>query len=665
MAAPASQTESGSRHPASAWYDDVSPDVSIVVVNFNKGALTARCLDHLWRNTGGRRYEIIVVDNGSSEPELRILADLPGRFQLLPLPANHFFGEGNNIGVQAARGKYIVLLNNDAFVTADWLVPLITVMEQEPLAGGVGPQFRYPDGKLQEAGAFVDTNGRTIQRGRRYPLDDAELNRLSVVDYCSAACFLTSKEIFDRISGFDPAFELAYYEDVDLCLKIASLGLLVYYCPQSVIHHIENASAAAWSNTMTTAFELNRLKFVNRWAAYLNARAQGDDPPLPPVPRLRRTAAAGGPTRNAVFYTASDLTPNEADRYLLAAACAMDDSYRVYLATDARYSEYRLDYLVRDLALDLSGISAVSRADLEAIGPVDLFASVGERACPDLAGLGRRNFYFCHLRKPASGGDFDRDMLGTYERVFVASRFMLAALRHQLAKSPVDVSIELLPPPVSTGIEPTHSSARHPGPVRTINIGRFCAGDRDHRQDVLIECVRRLAGAGTQVELILAGPLRASVADVAHYHDLVRKAEGLPVRFYANAGVDEIRALRSQADLYWHSTGFDASPETSPERCESFGRSVIEAMAAGCIPFVVAVGGPMDFVRDGDNGFSYSTVDELAAKTRAVAEDPARAAAIRNRAVLEPARYSRQQFAENWRRILCQPASRRSDALHP
>jgi GT2 family glycosyltransferase len=86
----------------------------------------------------------------------------------------------------------------------------------------------------------------TIQRGKLYDLEPASRDSIGIVDYCSAACFATTRAIFDRISGFDPTYEPGYYEDTDLCLRITSLGLSIYYCPHSVVHTIENRTASAF-----------------------------------------------------------------------------------------------------------------------------------------------------------------------------------------------------------------------------------------------------------------------------------------------------------------------------------------------------------------------------------------------------------------------------------
>ena len=129
---------------SSNWYDAKSPEVSIIVLNFNKGDLTRECLNHIVANTTGRRYEVVIVDNGSDHAETQKLSGLDFEFKLVMLPVNRYFGEGNNIGVEASRGRYLVFLNNHAFVTPNWLEPLIAVLEISWLPAGLARNCCIP-----------------------------------------------------------------------------------------------------------------------------------------------------------------------------------------------------------------------------------------------------------------------------------------------------------------------------------------------------------------------------------------------------------------------------------------------------------------------------------------------------------------------------------------
>ena len=258
------------------WYDVDAPVVSIIIVNFKNIAELAGCLASVWTHTAGHKYEIVVVDNGSGADEVDGITAMGERLRLISLKENRFFGDGNNIGVEHAKGRYVVFLNNDCQVTPDWLQPLIATLEQQPLCGGVGAKLLYPDGRLQEAGAFMGSNGWALHR--HYPPFDVELaDRTHVADYCSAACFVMTRKLFVALGGFDPIFSPAYFEDADLAFRIADVGLFIYCCPQSIVYHHQNATTRVfWTEgQLQRLLHRNRDLFFDRWQHCLDARAKG------------------------------------------------------------------------------------------------------------------------------------------------------------------------------------------------------------------------------------------------------------------------------------------------------------------------------------------------------------------------------------------------------
>jgi len=254
--------------------DIPAPELSIIILNYNKAYLTLQCVASLLEYTRGCTYEIVVVDNGSGASDLALLKTYSDQFRLVELGRNHFFGGANNIGAKIATGRLLIFMNNDIVVTPGWLPPLLSALRSYPGCGAVGPKFIYPDGTLQEAGAFINADGTSLQRGIGSDPDLAEFNSEMEVEYVSAATLLLEKEIFQRLGGFDPVWEPAYYEDVDLCLRLAGLKLATYYVPQSRIFHIANATAADQKVglRLQTIIETNRDKFVTRWHEYLKTR---------------------------------------------------------------------------------------------------------------------------------------------------------------------------------------------------------------------------------------------------------------------------------------------------------------------------------------------------------------------------------------------------------
>ena len=267
------------------WYDADTPEVSVIILNFNKSNLTKECLQAIWKNTFGYRYEIVIVDNGSAPDDLQTLVEAGSHFRLIKLPENRYFSQGCNIGARHSRGRYLVFLNNDAFVMNDWLVPLISVLDNRSDAGAAGPRLINPDGRLQEAGAFINETGQPLQIGKIKPYHPHEEFEVRIVDYCSAACLAIPQKVFAEVGGFDMIYSPAYFEDVDICLKIAATNRLVYYCPESTVVHVQNVtSAAVWIPAeIAQLFERNRKTFLSRWSRWLRARAENCDIPFPTV----------------------------------------------------------------------------------------------------------------------------------------------------------------------------------------------------------------------------------------------------------------------------------------------------------------------------------------------------------------------------------------------
>jgi GT2 family glycosyltransferase len=334
------------------------PMVSIIIVNLNGVALTESCIRSVCAHTAPGTFEIVIVDNGSSPAEIEQLSRLSqGDITLILLGRNLFFGEANNIGVERARGEYIVLLNNDAEVTAGWLERLMAVLRGEPAAGAVGPRFLYPDGRLQEAGAFIRPDGYSLQQGKAGTAPPSSFHETpQPVDYCSAACLLMRRRHFLELGGFDPLYEPAYYEDVDLALRLRSIGLLTYYCGEAIVAHHENAT----SNAMWTVKRFEELisqshgRFAKRWGGYLKARMAQECEPAP-LPALHWQAEPEIVAPNAIaLHLNEPLTLNDISKSFLEVASALSEICPVMLVFDNIYSRCRVYSLCRHYRIILT-----------------------------------------------------------------------------------------------------------------------------------------------------------------------------------------------------------------------------------------------------------------------------------------------------------------------
>jgi hypothetical protein len=207
---------------------------------------------------------------------------------------------------------------------------------------------------------------------------------LRVVDYISAACLLLRRADFMRVLGFDLAFEPAYYEEVDLCMKLRLLGKRTYYVPNATVTHIENASSGDSRQRLLGILAVNKQVFAQRWAAYLNGAGR---PPYDLSPSSPTPQPPDEP--RMLFYSPAALAANDATHQLLAVAHAMRGRARMHLITPAPYSRLRLLTLGRDWGLDLSTVMPLPLAQAP-LGGAAVLVVFGDMPDPAMSALARR-----------------------------------------------------------------------------------------------------------------------------------------------------------------------------------------------------------------------------------------------------------------------------------
>lgn len=238
-----------------------SPDISVVIVLFNQVGLTLETLTALSAQTGPS-FETILVDNGSTDATPDLLARVQGA-KILRNADNRGFLLAANQGAARARGRHILFLNSDAFVQPGAFAAALARIDGDGSIGAVGAKIILTDGRLQEAGNWVDRNGAAQSYGRG---DDPDAPAYSVprdVDYCSGAFLLVRQPLWAMLGGFDPIFVPAYYEDTDFCLRVWRAGFRVVYEPSARVIHVEGGSAATEAEPIRL-MEKNRRLFMDR-----------------------------------------------------------------------------------------------------------------------------------------------------------------------------------------------------------------------------------------------------------------------------------------------------------------------------------------------------------------------------------------------------------------
>lgn len=220
-----------------------NPTVSIILILYNRAELTLSCLQSILHNSY-KSVEVVIVDNCSGDRTRELLTTVT-EAKIIFNESNLHFLLAANQAAAAATGKHLLFLNNDAQVLGDSINQAIKTLESREDIGAVGGKIILPDGTLQEAGSIVWQDGSCLGYGRGDAPDAYPYMFQRTVDYCSGAFLLTNRKLFEQLAGFDEAYQPAYYEETDYCLKLQQAGYKVVYDPKVVILHYEFASSAS------------------------------------------------------------------------------------------------------------------------------------------------------------------------------------------------------------------------------------------------------------------------------------------------------------------------------------------------------------------------------------------------------------------------------------
>jgi len=247
------------------YADENQPLVSIIIPTKNNQKILRRCIRSLEENTTYKNWEIIIIDNNSTEKLTRLYYEsLPYRIISYSEPFN--FSKMNNLAVKHAKGDLLLFLNDDTkIIDPNSLEEMVSLCCQKDV-GAVGAKLVYSDDTIQHAGISFLKSGAGFHPFQRINEKKGGYhNIMNVVRECSAvtgACLLTKKEIFERVNQFDENFDL-YYGDADLCLKIIESGYHVLYTPHAKLLH-EGSYSIRKSSDFHFAIE-NHHHFIEKW----------------------------------------------------------------------------------------------------------------------------------------------------------------------------------------------------------------------------------------------------------------------------------------------------------------------------------------------------------------------------------------------------------------
>jgi N-acetylglucosaminyl-diphospho-decaprenol L-rhamnosyltransferase len=244
---------------------NAAPDVSVIVVSYNTQHLLARTLTALDTGRGQLRLQVIVVDNASRDGSVEYLRKEFPNVELVENLANVGFGRANNLALSRIRGRYVLLLNTDAFVSSDTLPRTVSYMDQHPRSGVLGVKLVGENGALQPSCLYFPTPWNIFLKlshlerfFKSARLVDDDHDTLRACDWVRGCYYLIRREVIDSVGLFDPRYFL-YYEEVDHCRRVRQAGWEVIYYPYAPVVHIGGESARSYGRSLDGSRQISTL----------------------------------------------------------------------------------------------------------------------------------------------------------------------------------------------------------------------------------------------------------------------------------------------------------------------------------------------------------------------------------------------------------------------
>lgn len=245
---------------------NIKPDISIITVNYNGFRDTCELITSLHEHIKSCHYELIVVDNGSSQNEALLLQKAFPQVTTIRSEQNLGFSGGNNLGIRVAKGNYIMLLNNDTYISDDCLHFLSETLESNPNIGAVGPKikFAFSPQNIQFAG-FTPLSKYTLRNraiGYNEP-DKGQYDASRPTSFLHGAALMIKRDVIKNVGEMPEIFFL-YYEEMDWCTQITRHGYQLWYDPRCTIFHKESQTTGQNSPMKTYYLTRNRLLYAWR-----------------------------------------------------------------------------------------------------------------------------------------------------------------------------------------------------------------------------------------------------------------------------------------------------------------------------------------------------------------------------------------------------------------
>ena len=236
------------------------PTVTLVIVTYNSSDVLPACAASLAQLVVPGGYELIIVDNASRDDSVAVAHQHFPTAHIITNDHNRGFASAVNQGVVAGNGRIVATLNPDTEVAPSWLDALVATLDRDPQIGIVGSAITDPhDGHLLHSGGQYDAvTFRTTHRAEVSQTSEAD------VDYVTGAGMALRRSDWQRLGGFDEGFFPAYFEDLDLCLRVRASGLRCVFVPQAQLHHHESTATGKQSGAFYFYYHRNRWRMIRK-----------------------------------------------------------------------------------------------------------------------------------------------------------------------------------------------------------------------------------------------------------------------------------------------------------------------------------------------------------------------------------------------------------------
>ena len=242
------------------------PLISILIITYNSASYIRPCLDSLLKNTSWPNYEVILVDNASSDQSVALLKEYAARdsrLRVLPQDKNLGFAGGNNCAARAAKGEYLIFLNIDTMVTSGWIGRLIRHFECDPSIGLLCPVTNFAGNEVK---INVNYNSRREMDQFARSLAAGKSGESIEIPVAPLYCAMMTRSLWNRIGEMDTRYEIGMFEDDDLSLRVRQAGFKICAAEDCFIHHFgQGAFSKLDGEAYNRIFEANRRKFEEKW----------------------------------------------------------------------------------------------------------------------------------------------------------------------------------------------------------------------------------------------------------------------------------------------------------------------------------------------------------------------------------------------------------------